>query len=222
MTDSWAAPAEGPARGRGRPELRGRAGVHNRTAATRRILGLDLGSHGPPKIEWGMVGTRGEAVEIYLIQHGSNFGKDQDPEEGLTPEGEAVVKATARALARLGVTFDAVIASPKKRARQTAEVAAKEVGFPQGEIVTTELVKAMTPPEETIDFLAGLAGKDRVLIAGHLPSVAKVASTLLGGGEATIAFERGGVCRIDIDRLPGGTGRLIWYLPPAVTALMAG
>ncbi len=161
-------------------------------------------------------------MEIYLMQHGPAVPKEQDPEEGLSPEGQARIHASGRALRKMGVGFDAVLSSPKKRSKQTAAIVAEEVGFSSGKIVETTKVKAMTPPEETVQALSELQGAERILIAGHLPCVAEVASFLLTeGSKASVQFEMGGCCRIDVDALPTHSGRLRWYLTPAQLQLIA-
>ena len=162
-------------------------------------------------------------MEIYLMQHGPNLSKDEDPEEPLSPEGEAIVSKAAQAIRRMGLTFDAIVASPKMRSKQTAALVADAAGYPVDSIIETEKVKAMTPAEDTIGYLEGLEDKQSVLIAGHLPSLAEVASSLLtSGSKATIQFERGGIGRIDVDSLPTSEGRLRWYITPDQLALMAG
>jgi phosphohistidine phosphatase len=161
-------------------------------------------------------------MEIYLMQHGPALPKEQDPEEGLSPEGEVRIHTSGQALKKMGVTFDAVLSSPKKRSRQTAAIVAGEVGFPVERIVETEKVKAMAPPEETVQALSELSGAERVLVAGHLPSVAEVASFLLTeGSRAAVGFKMGGCCRIDVEHLPTHSGRLQWYLTPAQLKLIA-
>jgi phosphohistidine phosphatase len=161
-------------------------------------------------------------MEIYLMQHGPALPKDQDPEEGLGPEGQERIHTSGQALNRMGVNFDAILCSPKKRSRQTAAIVAEEVGFPPDKIVETKNVKAMAPPDETIQALSELSGVDRVLIAGHLPSVAEVASFILTeGSKASVQFEMGGCCCIDVDELPTHAGRLRWYLTPAQLELIA-
>ncbi len=161
-------------------------------------------------------------MEIYLMQHGPALPKDQDPEEGLNPEGEARIHSSGQALKKMGVAFDAILSSPKKRSRQTAAIVAEEVGFPLEKIVETKQVKAMTPPEETVQVLSELSGAARILIAGHLPSVAEVASFLVTeGSKATVQFEMGGCCRIDVEELPTHSGRLRWYLLPDQLRLIA-
>ncbi len=160
-------------------------------------------------------------MEIYLMQHGPNFSKEQDPEQGLSPEGEARIHASAEALKKMGVAFDAILSSPKKRSNQTAAIVAEKVGFALEKIVETEKVKAMTPAEDTVKALNEISGAGRILIAGHLPSVAEVASFLLTeGSKATVQFEMGGCCRIDVEGLPTHSGSLRWYLTPAQLQLI--
>ena len=161
-------------------------------------------------------------MEIYLMQFGPNLSKAEDPEEPLSPEGEAQILAAAQAIKKMGLQFDVILASPKRRSKQTAAIVAGAVGFPEENIVETELVKAMTPAEETILYLKQFEGKNTVLLAGHLPSLSEVASSLLTeGSRAAIQFERGGLGRIDVERLPTHEGKLRWYITPEQLKLMA-
>jgi len=161
-------------------------------------------------------------LEIYLMQHGLAMPKDQDPEEGLSPDGEARIHASGEALKKMGISFDAILSSPKKRSKQTAAIMAQETGFPTEKIVETKRVKAMTPPEETLQALSELSGARCVLVAGHLPSVAEVASLLLTqGSKVAVQFEMGGCCRIDVSELCAGAGCLRWFLLPNQLKLVA-
>lgn len=154
-------------------------------------------------------------MEIYLMQHGPNLSKDQDPEEPLSHEGQAQISVAAGAAKKMGLRFDAVIASTKKRSRQTAEIVAGALGFPVDRIIETEKVKAMTPPEETVEFLRQYEDIKSIFIAGHLPSLAKLASYFLTGDEnASIHFLMGGLGRIDLEAFPNQGGELHWYLTP--------
>ena len=56
-------------------------------------------------------------MEISLMQHGPNLSKDEDPEEPLSREGEAQISVAAGAAKKIGLQFDVVIASTKKRSR---------------------------------------------------------------------------------------------------------
>jgi phosphohistidine phosphatase len=153
-------------------------------------------------------------MHLYLMRHGPYLAKHDDPEEGLSPQGAEVVRGVSYDLKDLGVSPDLVLSSPKKRAKQTAAIAAEVLGYPRDEILETKLVKSMTPPEETIQYLSGLKGES-ILSVGHLPSVRLVASLLLTGNDRLeMLFEAGSVCALDIQgSIPGPAG-LNWLLTP--------
>ncbi len=154
-------------------------------------------------------------MEIYLMQHGQAFSKEVDPERSLTPEGENQIAASASALQKIGVRLDLIVSSPKKRARQTAEIVANGLGYPLDGIKVTETLQPTAPVQEAIAFLKAYEEKKAVLLAGHLPSLGEIASDLLSeGSTVSIHFGMGGVCRIDVDLLQAGPGELKWYLPP--------
>src|SRR5215471_10257024 len=68
------------------------------------------------------------ARQLWLLRHGEAepHGTRADSERRLTPRGERQARAAGLALARLDPSFEAVLFSPKTRARQTAELAAEE------------------------------------------------------------------------------------------------
>jgi phosphohistidine phosphatase len=81
----------------------------------------------------------------------------------------------------------------------------------------------MTPAEDTVRYLKQYENRNAVFIAGHLPSLAEVASFLLASGsKISIRFERGGLGRIDVESLPTREGELRWYLTPEHLRLIAG
>ena len=152
-------------------------------------------------------------MELYLIQHGLARPKDEDPEEGLSQAGQAQIETAGRALKRLGVGLDLILASPKARSGQTAEVIARCLDLAEEMILQTDQVKAKTPPQKTAAFLGGLGHRKAVLIAGHLPNLAEVASYLLTpAGKVAVAIENGAVMRIDLAQPGPGAGELRWYL----------
>lgn len=153
-------------------------------------------------------------MQLYLMRHGPYMPKHQDPEEGLSPHGMEVVRRVAHELKDLGVAPDVLVTSPKKRARETAAIAARILGYPEDGIQETKLVKSMTPPEETLRHLTGLAGQS-ILSVGHLPNVRLVTSLLLSGhDQAEIIFEPGSVCALDLDEADPGRAAMRWLLKP--------
>lgn len=161
-------------------------------------------------------------MEIYLMQHGDCLSKEEDPEQPLTLKGKEQIGISAEAMRKMGIRLDAVISSTKKRSLQTARIVAETLGFPADKIIETDQAKPTVPPQETIDFLRRFSDQQAVLVAGHLPSLAEVASFLLtDGSKAAIHFERGGIARIDVEELPNHSGELRWCLTPDQLRLMA-
>lgn len=94
-----------------------------------------------------------EGKRLYLMRHGKTYeprletrmaGPDADPELPLTPEGRAVVEATARRLAHAAI--DAAWSSTFRRSRETAAM----VAAPHGVEVSTraELEELRLHPPE--------------------------------------------------------------------------
>jgi phosphohistidine phosphatase SixA len=73
------------------------------------------------------------ARQLWLLRHAEAepHGTREDSQRRLTERGERQARAAGAALARLGASFEAVLFSPKVRARQTAELAAE--AWPAGE-----------------------------------------------------------------------------------------
>jgi phosphohistidine phosphatase len=162
-------------------------------------------------------------MEIYLMQHGKSFSEEADPERSLTPEGENQIEASTRALQKMGVGFDLIVTSPKKRARQTAEIVAQGLEYPSDDIKVTEALQPKAPASDAISFLKAYEDKTRVLLTGHLPSLGGIASDLLSeGSKVDVQFNMGGLCRVDADLSKGGAGELKWVLPPEHLRLIAG
>jgi phosphohistidine phosphatase len=161
-------------------------------------------------------------MEIYLMQHGEAYAEDQDPERSLTRSGEDQIRSSGKALKKLGVQVDLIVSSPKKRARQTAEILAGELGYSKEGITVTEVLEPLAPAEDAIVYLGCFGDKGKMLLAGHLPSLAKIASSLVSEGtDVSIHFEMGGVCHIDVEALPTHKGDLRWILTPSQLRMVA-
>ena len=158
---------------------------------------------------------------IHLMQHGACLPKELDVHQPLSPVGKEIISKSARAAQVLGLRFELIVASPKTRSLQTAEIMAEYTGYPLSRITVTEAIKAMTSAQETIDFINEYEGLDSILIAGHLPSLENIASKLLTGGSAlSVNIDNGGLMQIDTKGNNGPT--LNWYLSPNQLALVSG
>jgi phosphohistidine phosphatase len=166
-------------------------------------------------------------MNIYLMRHGIAVAADQpgiesDDTRPLTPKGIKRMRRAARGLRRLKPPFDALLASPLLRARQTAEIVADALGL---EAQLEEIYELA--PESSVDHLiSGLSrfkSKEHVLLVGHNPLLGHIFSFLISGQNVSVEayLKKGGLCRIEIDGLPPGTpGRLHWFLTPKQLRLL--
>jgi len=163
-------------------------------------------------------------LEVYLIRHGlaAERGKEwpDDSKRPLTPEGLASLRKEARALSKLEITFDQIIASPLVRTRQTADVFSEELkGHP--EIALSDALAPAGTPAAVIQEITKHVRKARLALVGHEPNLGELAGELIGA-RAPLEFKKGGICRIDFEVLPPkGTGRLRWFVTPKMLRKMA-
>jgi len=131
-------------------------------------------------------------IKLYLVQHAKATSKDVNPERPLTEEGRQDINKVATFIRPLNIAVDYLWHSDKTRAMQTAGVLA-EVMTVRNKVVAHD---GLAPNDDvrTIMDKINVAGQD-VMIVGHLPFVAKLASLLLTGSESTstVAFKQGGV-----------------------------
>jgi phosphohistidine phosphatase len=113
-------------------------------------------------------------------------------------------------LAGVAYEVDAVIASPRLRAAQTAELVADRV---KAKVRVDERL-GNGLDLETVDALIDDAGApERVLLVGHDPDFSELLAVLCGA--AGVTMRKGAFARIEVDRpLVAGTGTLRWLLPP--------
>jgi phosphohistidine phosphatase len=125
---------------------------------------------------------------IWLLRHGDaedGEGKP-DAERELTEKGERQSRNAGKALEALGVELDVCLASPKVRARQTAELACETLG---------------TPVEEDdrlgggdFDPLELAAGRGEVMLVGHEPDFSSAIALVTG---SRVRMRKGGIAAID-------------------------
>jgi len=158
-----------------------------------------------------------DPVSLYLIRHAIAAERgDQYPDDGMRPLTDRGIKRfrkIAKGLAEMGVEVDLILTSPLVRARQTAEILSQALaGHPP--IVETDALL----PQATFAELTSALGKQEkaasIALTGHQPSIGVFAGRLLGC-KGEVEMKKGGVCRIDVDRLPAaGPGLLRWLATP--------
>jgi phosphohistidine phosphatase len=158
------------------------------------------------------------ARQLWLLRHAEAepHGTRTDSARRLTPRGEAQARAAGSALARLEVSFDLVLFSPKTRARQTAELAAEHWSESQRALLREhEPLASSFAAAQALDALAGFDADARVLLVGHEPDLSCVIADLTGG---RVEMKKGGLAAV---RLEGVGGELAVLLRPRELALIA-
>jgi len=155
------------------------------------------------------------SVEIYLLRHGiaedrSATGRDAD--RRLTEEGRAKLHRVLERAHLAGVFPSLILSSPYRRALETAEIAARELGY-DGKIVR---IPALTPdasPQQLWDAIREHSDESAVLLAGHEPLFSAAVAFFLGSTRAMVHFRKGALARIDVPGLgPTPAGVLEWML----------
>jgi phosphohistidine phosphatase len=159
------------------------------------------------------------ARQLWLLRHAEAepHGTRSDAERRLTPRGEAQARAAGIALARLGAAFDAVLFSPKARARQTAELAASGWSAEQRKLLREhEPLASGFEARQAIQALSAIGADARLLLIGHEPDLSRVVGDLTGG---RVDLKKGGLAVV---RLEGVGGELAVLMRPRELALIAG
>ncbi|HYZ80568.1 MAG TPA: histidine phosphatase family protein [Solirubrobacteraceae bacterium] len=134
---------------------------------------------------------------LWLLRHAEAADGTPDDERPLTERGITQAKDAGHALEQMGVTVDACLSSPKRRAVQTAQYACGAIGVD----VTIDR-RLAGEPFDANDLVAGLGD---VLLVGHDPSFTLTLHDLTG---AQARMKKGGLAGIS-------KGELVVLLRPA-------
>jgi len=111
-----------------------------------------------------------------------------------------------------GVNPSLVISSPLKRALETAEIAARELGY-DGRILRVEALVPDSSPAKVWSAIGEHAGEASILLAGHEPLFSHTVAWMLGSTRAMIQFRKSALVRIDFESIGAEPrGVLQWML----------
>lgn len=131
---------------------------------------------------------------LYLVRHGAydiDDPRDEAVGRGLVPIGVAQARLAGDRLRGLPFTFDAIVASPLTRARETAEVIAAQLDNRGRALTIDPDLAECTPPTRRADImakekpeeLAACSAQLERLAARLLAPLAPIASTSAPGGD---------------------------------------
>lgn len=146
-------------------------------------------------------------MDLWLLRHAAAHDESpsgRDADRALTAEGMARAAAVGRGLALLAPTIEVVLSSPYRRARETAEKAARALGV-EGVVESS----ALEPGRAASEIVRQLSGSpwNRVLLVGHEPLLGTIVGRIVYGDEEHAVPLR----KAQLGRLtwtPGETGRL--------------
>ena len=154
-------------------------------------------------------------MKLFLVQHAKAASKEIDPERPLSEEGRGDIQKIAAFIKPLNLAVDSLWHSGKTRARQTAEILAGVITI--GKEMAAHDGLAPNDDVQAIKESVISAGRD-IMIVGHLPFVAKLASLLLTGSESsgTVAFKQGGIVCLNCE--DENQWQIEWIITPELLA----
>jgi len=167
-------------------------------------------------------------MKIHVLRHGiAVVRNDQDVENDsgrqLTPKGKRQLRQTAAAMKKMGLRFDLILSSPYLRAKQTAEIVAESLKLKKRLNFSDALVPDGSPKNLIRQLNEIKPAPENVLLVGHEPYLSCLISLLTTGGmDLTIDFKKGGLCKLEIEKLSHDRcATLVWLLTPRQMKLMA-
>ncbi|HEV2201802.1 MAG TPA: phosphohistidine phosphatase SixA [Bryobacteraceae bacterium] len=162
-------------------------------------------------------------MEIYLLRHGiaeerSSSGRDAD--RRLTDEGREKLHKVLACARAAGVSPSIILTSPLRRAFETAEMAAHDLGY-EGKLVRTEALAPGASPKELWQEFRQHRDQSSLLAAGHDPLFSSGVAYLLGSTRHMVNFRKGALIRIDVESFGAEpAGILQWMITAGVARVI--
>lgn len=152
-------------------------------------------------------------MKIWILRHGqAEPMASSDPERSLTERGRRELGAVAQLL--LSEPLDTILASPYRRAQQTAELVSQRIAHRKG-VATAAWLTPDDDPRQVLDFLAE-RGERNLLLVSHQPLVSQVISLLVDGHRSGhYPMPTGGMACIEADFPAAGLGQLLLLTSPS-------
>ena len=166
-------------------------------------------------------------MKLYIVRHAVAVSKNipgpADSERPLTEDGMADMRVGAVGLRGIGVRPKAILSSPLVRARQTAEILARELCDGNAPIRITEFLSPDGKLEQVYREIHRERRLESIMLVGHEPSLGEIAGSIVWGSpEYAISLKKGGACAIDLERIsPPPRGALLFLVTPGILRALA-
>jgi phosphohistidine phosphatase len=151
----------------------------------------------------------------YFLRHGpaedAETWQGSDFDRPLTPQGRKRIAKEAKTIATLDLELDAIATSPLVRARETAEIVAKELKL-EKLLVEDERVGPGFSPAQLANIIRDRHPQTGIMLVGHEPSISQTISNLIGN--AAIDFKKGSLACITLTSNSPLHGELLFLATP--------
>jgi phosphohistidine phosphatase len=172
-------------------------------------------------------------MNLYLMRHADAGVPRENPvldaKRGLVKEGKQQCMLMAGVLTGLKAQIDVIISSPLKRARQSAQFVATEIGF-ESPILTSPALAPDGDFASMQQLIAQHASREGVLVVGHNPNLHQFIARLMSGNGngngngngqhspiGSIRVRKGAIARIDMSKRPA---QLQWLIDPRLARII--
>ena len=162
--------------------------------------------------------------QLTLLRHAKSAWDDatlKDRDRPLNKRGERDAPLMGQRLRARGARPTLFLTSPAVRARRTAEIVAREIGYP-AEFLQREEALYLASPDQIIAVLARQDSSFRdVIVCAHNPGLTDLANRLTGAGIDNVPTAGVVVIGIGLDTwadLDGAEGELLWFDYPRSNA----
>ena len=162
---------------------------------------------------------------LTLLRHAKSTWDDpvaRDFDRPLNRRGRKAARAVGAEMRRLGLAFDAVIASPAVRVKETLAEVEQGYGGPLSPEYDQRVYLAT--PAALLDLVRGADdGAQRLLVVGHNPGMESLALELSDGAglrdEVAVKYPTGTLAEIDLParswrQVAPGSGRIARFIRP--------
>lgn len=155
--------------------------------------------------------------QLTLVRHAKSAWDDpalKDRDRPLNERGERDAPLMGQRLRARSARPTLILTSPAIRTRRTAQIIAREIGYP-AEFLQREEDLYLASPDQIIAVLAQQESSFRdVIVCGHNPGLTDLANRLTGAGIDNIPTTGVVIIALDLDRwadLDGTEGKLLLF-----------
>ena len=154
-------------------------------------------------------------MEVYIFRHARADFNSMDEDPPISEEGVAETKRVVElANQRFGFKPTVIVSSPVLRAKQTAELAKKQLGLKSS--IVDRCLFGDAEPSEVLKFLSKFKKEDRVALVSHMPLIFELLYTLVGG-RGEVELLNGSIAAVSLrGKATEGKGKLKWLIQPGV------